>query len=550
MEFDHDNLKLRSLILGLLDGNLSDEQQAELKAILQSSTEAQKYYTEFIMLCAAIKQYVSSPVMNELTDQEQDESLLELVASENQAETIVFRQSLWLAGKEALARLKVSKAVLRRVAYLAAAAAVYMFALNGYNAYMAAPVATITDIMDLRNYSAVNELKTGSSISRTDGKIAFDRGFLELEFKNARVVLQGPCEFACNDSDELEMFKGSAYIAMNKGQRGFVVETPVSKIVDLGTEFGVLINKDLSSDVYVVEGKTRVTLKNSTNKLGYTLVAGSARRFSSGGLVKDIFYEDNLFARKIDSSMNLVFYGPLTLSLIDLTAGGDGCMAYLEEKWINPDSGVTDKAFGPEARKLDFRPMLENDFVDGTFVPRRDFVTRQIVSTDGDVFVDCPETCGDFYMNIGINPSVNSVRIPGYRAGEIEFDGINYNTGNNPSLVMHTNLGITYDLRAISKRYPDQSIRRFQTSVGIADLKENHSCNADIWVLVDGKTRFFIKGLSTKGVLTEIDVELGDNDRFLSLVTTDGGDEDIIMPYGRAHTCDWCVFTDPILVLE
>jgi hypothetical protein len=93
-------------------------------------------------------------------------------------------------------------------------------------------------------------------------------------------------------------------------------------------------------------------------------------------------------------------------------------------------------------------------------------------------------------------------------------------------------------------------VARFAAKIGIADLNEPYPCNADFWVLVDGKVRYSLRNCRQKGKLTDISVELSDKDRFLTLVTTDGGDPDILRIYERAISCDWCVFAEPVLELE
>ena len=58
------------------------------------------------------------------------------------------------------------------------------------------------------------------------------------------------------------------------------------------------------------------------------------------------------------------------------------------------------------------------------------------------------------------------------------------------------------------------------------------------------------RNVTQKNVLRNFSIELGPFDRFLTLVTTDGGDIDRIGSYQRAYTCDWCVFVEPALILE
>ena len=136
------------------------------------------------------------------------------------------------------------------------------------------------------------------------------------------------------------------------------------------------------------------------------------------------------------------------------------------------------------------------------------------------------------------------------RNGIIRLNGQNYGDKNHPCIVLHANLGITFDLNAIRALCPDIEMTRFVTKFGIVDFKEHVGCNADFWVLIDGQVRQSQWNVTQKGVLSNFSVELRSADRFLTLVTTDGGDIDRIGSYQRSFTCDWCVFVEPALILE
>ena len=188
----------------------------------------------------------------------------------------------------------------------------------------------------------------------------------------------------------------------------------------------------------------------------------------------------------------------------------------------------------------------DNLYVDGIFVPKG---PGNQISSLGTAFVECPKTCADYYSNIGVNPSPEFLEVPDTRSGKISFNDTVYGDAENPCIVMHANIGITYDLQAIAREYPYRRVTRFVAKGGVADLDEPYPCNADMWVVVDGQVRQRIVGIKEKGKLFDFVVELNDKDRFLTLVATDGGDIDIMETYKRAITCDWCVFTNPVLEL-
>jgi hypothetical protein len=136
------------------------------------------------------------------------------------------------------------------------------------------------------------------------------------------------------------------------------------------------------------------------------------------------------------------------------------------------------------------------------------------------------------------------------RNGIVQFNGQEYGSRKHPCIMMHANLGITFDLDALRTLCPDITVSRFVSQIGVADFEETVGCNADFWVLVDGDVRVARRHVTVKGRLNDISVALTPADRFLTLATTDGGDVDRLGAYQRSYTCDWCVFVEPALILE
>ncbi len=132
--------------------------------------------------------------------------------------------------------------------------------------------------------------------------------------------------------------------------------------------------------------------------------------------------------------------------------------------------------------------------------------------------------------------------------GTIRFGGQDYGNREHPCIVMHANLGITFDLSAIRAMCPDIKVTRFVSKFGIADFEEQTGCNADFWVLIDGQVRQSWRNVTQKNVLSNVSIELGPSDRFLTLVTTDGGDINRMRAYQRAY--NWCVFVEPAIILK
>ena len=96
--------------------------------------------------------------------------------------------------------------------------------------------------------------------------------------------------------------------------------------------------------------------------------------------------------------------------------------------------------------------------------------------------------------------------------------------------------------RVIERR---AAIERFVPPTGLG-IRTNRPCKRDFWVLAwPGSSA---DRREVKGIAGEIDVPLADADRFLTLITTDGGDADVAGGL-RGTDSDWCVFVEPNLEL-
>jgi hypothetical protein len=121
----------------------------------------------------------------------------------------------------------------------------------------------------------------------------------------------------------------------------------------------------------------------------------------------------------------------------------------------------------------------------------------------------------------------------------------------SPSIGMHANAGITFDLDKIRAVMPEVKIAQFTALGGISETVAQYSTGylnssnvrieVDLWVLVDGQVRFAQRLAAVPSQAVPIRIPLQDGDRFLTLVTTDRNDKQCIMA--------WSLFAEPALEL-
>ena len=143
-------------------------------------------------------------------------------------------------------------------------------------------------------------------------------GFVEVTFTNgARVVMNGPAILTVLNSTAVHVHRGSvsaryeqpeAETADADSARGdtvdplFVVHTPSASVIDLGTEFGVRVADDGTSDVLVYDGLVEIEPHRSVAVTdAVRLAQGDARRVKTDGSVSTV---DVGFGRSIVRSIS------------------------------------------------------------------------------------------------------------------------------------------------------------------------------------------------------------------------------------------------------
>jgi len=126
-----------------------------------------------------------------------------------------------------------------------------------------------------------------STTLKPNTNISLNQGSIELNFESGvRALITGPADLKLLDGGKLNLNSGTAWFNVPKEAIGFTVNTQELRVVDLGTEFGVISSEDTADEVHVFTGKVRIEgLNNANNKM--ILSEGEAiQRQSSGELVR------------------------------------------------------------------------------------------------------------------------------------------------------------------------------------------------------------------------------------------------------------------------
>lgn len=532
---------LSDLLILVLDGSARQEHYVQLNEMLRRSEANRRIYMEFMTAYVGLNYFggdfieQDSDVLNidmdlwqEMSEREKTAPQIEISQDNPQRELI---QKVVYPPRQ---KRKASKFGIIFLAMNTAAIFFFFLFLRFVPPKGGIEVATLTDSINAK-WANADSMDKGTRMATRSDEFFLRNGLAELLFDNkTKVVIEGPAEFTLLAEDRIDLRYGRIYATVPPGAMGFTINTPTSRVIDLGTEFGV--QADPFGDVYlhVIKGKTTLIAGEKTNKVNLEVTAGHAKKVSSTTQeVSDIPYEKELFVRDIRSDSKCVWRGQTELDLADMVGGGNGLGTGRINAWLNLKTGEegTDLVVNPQLQsQLSMEKLADLEkrftdnsyknvflpYVDGVFSPDGGMGTVQ-VSSQGHVWSDCPDTSGIYFEDI-----FNGSYISTSYAHHLTLNNMMYGTKERPAIALHSNAGITFNLESIRQSLPDLQIVQFKAICGVSQEANNKANKEDFWVLVDGQKRFEAIGLKFDSGPREVTIPLSSRDHYLTLVSTDG----------------------------
>lgn len=110
--------------------------------------------------------------------------------------------------------------------------------------------------------------KTPAGTRLIPGRHVLTGGYAQIDFHNgAQVLLEAPCDFSLTSADAMFLSEGILTGKVSPQARGFTINTRTMKLVDLGTEFGLSVASQGSTQTAVFNGIVQVTGQTSTQPL-------------------------------------------------------------------------------------------------------------------------------------------------------------------------------------------------------------------------------------------------------------------------------------------
>jgi hypothetical protein len=268
---DDEILELHELLNGLVEKNLPPKKLKKLESWLLESPDARCEYVSFMDMSSSLAHYAEEIVTDEDESDQQDTY---------SANTIIqfVRPSLAIA-----------------------ALLVIGFTLINFwssNPYSTKPIQSETTIseksspVEIPNESVFAVLTHTVGVKwgeGTDGppalgqtldlsKLEVESGLAQLEFiRGSTVILEGPVSFEIKGSNEGSLQRGKLRANVPAVAKGFSVDLPHGRLVDLGTEFGLHVHDGGSTEIFVYKGRVRYDgLPNTDKAFSHEISSGEA----------------------------------------------------------------------------------------------------------------------------------------------------------------------------------------------------------------------------------------------------------------------------------
>ncbi len=563
---DRQYMRISELLLCCYDGAAGREDIAELESLLDQNRQALEYYVDLsreldYFHCLAqvplsqpeFVQGLDTEFMSKLGPQQQMDLLWDFAEYEKHAAAIEITKPKETTEWQPIKKIRHERPVRTinkfslATAILCAAASLLMIIYVRLAPPAPYEVATVFDSIDAE-WSSGLSTSQGTRITSSSKPIRLTRGIVKLQTDDqVEIVLEAPSEFYFSSYAEVSMKYGKLFAHVSEQGYGFSVITPNSKIVDLGTEFGILSHIDGNTEVHLYKGKANVFAgEKHERKISQLLTAGSAVKVDSrNSNIQAIALDEQALVRNIDSKREFVWKGQNPIRLTDLLLGGNGFgTASQQSIEYDPATGAAVSSdfgwyrSGPgKIIRIPSSPYLDGIFVPGSGDP------DTLISSAGHQFRECPKTSGLYFSNIMCYKDWTF-----FDALQQTFEQSRKQFQDSGVLYLHSNIGLTVDLNAVRQVVPGLRISSFSAFAGIIRMGNNTPdySEVDVWVLVDGQIQDVRKGLGVDQGY-DIQVDITDTDRFLTLVVTDGGN--INVEGSPANHFDTCGFAEPVFGL-
>src|SRR5262249_11073801 len=305
---------LDALIDDYLNGLLDDARARDLEARLQADVAARRAFVRYVRL--------HTDLSLELRARQASGRVLDLIGMDLAATSPTPHPQ---------SPPRPARSVHRLVSLIAAAAVLILAVWAGWRLLgpRSAPEEAVAWLVNAQNCTWTDgeppgELRPGRSVR-------IDRGLAELRFRcGTRMVIEGPAHIDLVSARSIRLQAGRLTARVPAEATGFEVLSPQGKVIDLGTEFGVSVNANGVTDVYVFAGQVEAYPSDNSRAGKVSLTERQAVRIAAGQ-VTATDTDPKRFVRAIvpqsvtvPRPAKLTFDHPIDDTLRDATGAGTG----------------------------------------------------------------------------------------------------------------------------------------------------------------------------------------------------------------------------------
>lgn len=302
-----------------------------------------------------------------LSEQEKTAPSIAVKSLENKSKPVIIDKTRIQSSPRQMNKFSIATAIISLAALILMIVYVHLVPVTVHE-----EVATLIDTIDAQWAESAVSIKKGARIDTNTEPFMLRKGVAKLLFdNNTSVVVEGPAEFVLVSYDQIKLNTGRLYAIVPQEAIGFTVTTQNSKIIDLGTEFGVQVDFGETTQLHVVKGKTTLVADQEGKKVSLQVNEGSAKKISDrSSEVLDIHCDKQLFVRDIQSDRDLIWRGG-PLELAEMLHGSGGVNGKVNGSFNNKRTGAERAVTlqSPELPPHSVYPVNDSVFVDGLFVP-------------------------------------------------------------------------------------------------------------------------------------------------------------------------------------
>ncbi|NOY41216.1 MAG: FecR domain-containing protein [Planctomycetes bacterium] len=272
--------QLNDLLSTLCEGMLGEAEARHLGQLLQRSDEARSIYIQYLHMHASLVYSQTNPANVALSGKKQH--------------SLVLRLKEWDIRDNGLMHLrpfvpKIAAGLAAAIVFVGAAIFLWSGSSNTPTPFSRSRVQYVARVVqDVEcRWGDETVATVQGGLLHCEDQLNLLEGLAKVRFDSgAEIILRGPASLRIDSGMSCFLNSGELTARVPEVAHGFTVDTPLGRVVDLGTEFGVNVDEEI--EVHVFEGELELHPQDYASQqsgsgqeeVSVGLLAGAARRMT------------------------------------------------------------------------------------------------------------------------------------------------------------------------------------------------------------------------------------------------------------------------------